>query len=74
MISILTSGTCDPSTSHTSAMFIETRAMYRPDGPVELRPVGEVEFVQGQAAASASGLYGPYRATAAIVDHMDASK
>ncbi len=30
-----------------ATVFIETRAMYRPDGPVELRPVGEVEFVQG---------------------------
>ena len=41
--------------------------MYRADGPQELRPVGEVEFVQGLAAASASGLYGPCRAAAAIV-------
>ena len=39
-----------------STVFIEARAMYRPDGPVELRPVGEVEFVQGLAAASARGL------------------
>ena len=45
--------------------FIEARAMYRADGPVELRPVGEVEFVQGLAAASATGLYGPFRAAAA---------
>jgi len=29
-----------------STVFIEARSMYRPDGPVELRPVGEVEFVQ----------------------------
>jgi predicted TIM-barrel fold metal-dependent hydrolase len=50
-----------------STVFIEARAMYRADGPEELRPVGEVEFVQGQAAASASGLYGPCRAAAAIV-------
>jgi len=35
-----------------STVFIETRAMYRPDGPVELRPVGEVEFVQGLAAGA----------------------
>jgi predicted TIM-barrel fold metal-dependent hydrolase len=41
--------------------------MYRADGPEDLRPVGEVEFVQGQAAASASGLYGPCRAAVAIV-------
>jgi predicted TIM-barrel fold metal-dependent hydrolase len=50
-----------------STVFIEARAMYRADGPPELRPVGEVEFVQGLAAASASGLYGPCRAAAAIV-------
>jgi L-fuconolactonase len=54
-----------------STVFIEARAMYRPDGPAELRPVGEVEFVQGLAAASASGLYGPCRAAAAIVGHAD---
>src|ERR1700730_4615388 len=45
-----------------STVFIEARAMYRPTGPVELRPVGEIEFVQGLAAASASGLYGRCRA------------
>src|SRR3979409_1795591 len=54
-----------------STVFIEARAMYRPGEPVELRPVGEVEFVQGLAAASASGLYGPCRAAAAIVGHAD---
>src|SRR5919198_5363391 len=50
-----------------STVFIEARAMYHADGPEELRPVGEVEFVQGLAAASASGLYAPGRAAAAIV-------
>ncbi len=45
--------------------------MYRTDGPEELRPVGEVEFVQGLAAASASGLYGPGRAAAAIIGRAD---
>jgi L-fuconolactonase len=54
-----------------STVFVEARSMYRPDGPVEMRPVGEVEFVQGLAAASASGLYGPCRAAAAIVGHAD---
>jgi predicted TIM-barrel fold metal-dependent hydrolase len=54
-----------------STVFIETRAMYRPDGPEEMRPVGEVEFVQGLAAASASGLYGHARAAAAIVGHAN---
>ena len=54
-----------------STVFLEARAMYRPDGPEELRPVGEVEFVQGLAAASASGLYGPGQAAAAIVGHAN---
>jgi predicted TIM-barrel fold metal-dependent hydrolase len=54
-----------------STVFIEARAMYRPDGPIELRPIGEVEFVQGLAAASASGLYGPCCAASAIVGHAD---
>jgi predicted TIM-barrel fold metal-dependent hydrolase len=36
-----------------------------------MRSVGEVEFVQGLAAASASGLYGPCRAAAAIIGHAD---
>jgi L-fuconolactonase len=54
-----------------STVFIEARAMYRADGPAEMRPVGEVEFVQGLAAASASGLYGPCRAAASIVGHAD---
>ena len=54
-----------------STVFVETKWMYRSDGPEEMRPVGEVEFVQGLAAASASGLYGPARAAAAIVGHAN---
>ena len=54
-----------------STVFVEARAMYRTEGPEEMRPVGEVEFVQGLAAASASGLYGPGRAAAAIVGHAN---
>src|SRR5438105_5700716 len=63
----------DVSCGHNvrSTVFIEARAMYRPDGPAELRPVGEVEFVQGLAAASASGVYGPCRAASAIVGHAN---
>ena len=54
-----------------STVFIEARSMYRADGPEEMRAVGEVEFVQGLAAASASGLYGPGRAAAAIIGRAD---
>ncbi len=54
-----------------STVFVEARAMYRADGPEEMRSVGEVEFVQGLAAAGASGLYGPGRAAASIVGHAN---
>jgi predicted TIM-barrel fold metal-dependent hydrolase len=54
-----------------STVFIECRSMYRAGDPAEMRPVGEVEFVQGLAAASASGLYGPARAAAAIIGHAN---
>ena len=63
----------DIGSGHTvrSTVFVEARSMYRPDGPEDMRPVGEVEFVQGLAAASASGVYGSSRAAAAIVGHAD---
>ena len=54
-----------------STVFIECRSMYRKDGPAEMRPVGEVEYVQGQAAAGASGLYGEARPAAAIIGHAN---
>ena len=54
-----------------STVFLEANSMYRSDGPEEMRPVGEIEFVQGLAAASASGIYGESRAAAAIVGHAD---
>ncbi len=55
----------------TSTVFVEARSMYRATGPEEMQSVGEVEFVQGLAAASASGLYGPGRAAASIVGHAN---
>jgi predicted TIM-barrel fold metal-dependent hydrolase len=50
-----------------STVFLECTACYRADGPENLRPVGEVEFVNGIAAMSASGGYGPTRVAAGIV-------
>src|SRR6266446_957019 len=63
----------DISSGHNvrSTVFLVARSMYRPDSPVAMRPVGEVEFVQGLAAASASGIYGPSRAATAIIGHAD---
>ncbi len=39
--------------------------------PREMAPVGEVEFVNGIAAMSASGNYGPCRVAEAIIGHAD---
>jgi predicted TIM-barrel fold metal-dependent hydrolase len=63
----------DTNSGHniTSTVFIETRSMYREAGPEELKPVGEVEFAQGIAAASSSGNYGSTRAAASIIGHAN---
>jgi predicted TIM-barrel fold metal-dependent hydrolase len=54
-----------------STVFMECQAMYRRHGPREMAPVGEVEFVAGIAAMSASGNYGPCRVAEAIIGHAD---
>jgi predicted TIM-barrel fold metal-dependent hydrolase len=55
----------------TETVFIECGSMYRADGPPEMKFVGETEFVNGTAAMSASGQYGPTRLCRAIVGHAD---
>jgi predicted TIM-barrel fold metal-dependent hydrolase len=52
-------------------VFVECTSMYRASGPEEFKVVGETEFVQGIAAASASGQYGAARVAAAIVGTAD---
>jgi L-fuconolactonase len=52
-------------------VFVQCDAMYRADGDPDLAPVGETEFVNGVAAMSASGLYGPERICAGIVGFAD---
>jgi hypothetical protein len=56
----------DLNTGHNivATVFEECRSMYRANGPIEMRPVGEVEFVAGIAAMSASGGYPASRLTA----------
>ena len=63
----------DTNTGHNvvATVFVQARAMLRAAGPVEMRPVGETEFVNGVAAMSASGSYGKTRACAGIVGHAD---
>jgi L-fuconolactonase len=54
-----------------ATVFIECTACYRADGPAALRTLGETEFVNGIAAMSASGGYGPTRVAAGIVGLVD---
>jgi L-fuconolactonase len=63
----------DTNSGHNivATVFVQARAMLRADGPDELKPVGEVEFVNGVAAMTASGSYGRIRACAGIVGHAD---
>jgi predicted TIM-barrel fold metal-dependent hydrolase len=54
-----------------ATVYLEWLSMYRADGPVEMKPVGEVEFANGVAAMAASGGYGKTRVCAGIVGHAD---
>jgi predicted TIM-barrel fold metal-dependent hydrolase len=54
-----------------ATVFLECGSMYRAGGPAARRPVGETEFVNGIAAMSAGGGYGPVRVCAGIVGHAD---
>lgn len=65
----------DTNSGHNiiATVFVQCRAMHRAGGPVELRPVGETEFVNGVAAMSASGGYGKAKICAGIVGHADLS-
>jgi L-fuconolactonase len=63
----------DLRTGHNvvATVFAECSAMLRQDGDPEYRWVGETEFVNGIAAMSASGAYGPARVCAGIVGRAD---
>lgn len=54
-----------------ATVFMQSGVFYRADASEAMKPVGEVEFVNGVAAQSASGHYGPFRACAGIVGHAD---
>ncbi len=63
----------DLATGHNvvATVFADCSSMYRAYGPAHLRPVGETEFVVGQAAQSASGAYGRTRIAAAMFGFAD---
>ncbi len=63
----------DIDTGHNvrASVFVQCDAMFRADGDPDFAPVGETEFVNGIAAQSASGQYGPSRIAAGIVGAAD---
>jgi L-fuconolactonase len=63
----------DVGTGHNmrGTVFVECSSMYRADGDPRFASVGEVEYVNGVGAASASGYYGAVRACAGIVGKVD---
>jgi L-fuconolactonase len=65
----------DTASGHNivATVFVQARAMLRASGPVEMKHVGETEFVNGAAAMSASGIYGKTRHCAGIVGHATLS-
>ncbi|QFT77759.1 amidohydrolase [Erythrobacter sp. THAF29] len=56
-----------------ATVFMECGAFYNAAYGEAKKVIGEVEFVNGVAAQSASGLYGDLRACAGIVGHADLS-
>jgi L-fuconolactonase len=54
-----------------STIYVDSNAMYRAEGPDEMKPVGEIEFANGVAAMSASGLYGKTQVAAGIIGHAN---
>jgi predicted TIM-barrel fold metal-dependent hydrolase len=54
-----------------ATVYLEWLSMYRSEGPVPLRPVGEVEFANGVAAIAGSETYGKTKVCAGIVGYAD---
>lgn len=63
----------DASSGHNivASVCVEARVMHRAAGPDPMKPVGETEFFNGQAAMSASGRYGKTRVAQGIVPYAD---
>src|SRR5260370_23361872 len=54
-----------------ATVYLQCDSMSPAEGDCRLAPIGETEFVNGVAAMSASGLYGPARVCAGIVGFAD---
>jgi predicted TIM-barrel fold metal-dependent hydrolase len=56
-----------------ATVFLECHSMLKTEGEPETRYLGETEFVNGVAAMSASGIYGPTKVCAGIVGNVPLS-
>ena len=54
-----------------ATVFVQCDSMYRAGGDPALAPIGETEFVNGEAAKGASGVYGSVKVCAGIVSFVD---
>lgn len=54
-----------------ASIYCETQAFARRHGPEWMRPLGEVEFANGVAAMTATGVYGPCRVAHGIIGHAN---
>jgi len=63
----------DINTGHNivATVAVEARAIYRNSGNPDFAPLGEVEFINGIAAMSASGEFGHTQVAAGIVGHAN---
>lgn len=63
----------DIATGHNvvATVYVQAHQWYRTDGPEELKPVGETEFVRGIAESSETGNFGPAKVAAGIVGATD---
>ena len=63
----------DTGTGHNveATVFIECRTNYRTDGPIQMRSVGEVEFVANLASQCNAAYRGKTRVAAGIVGYAD---
>ena len=66
----------DATSGHNviGTVFMECGAFYRAGADEAFKPVGEVEYVNGVAAQSASGLYGDQRLCDAIIGYADLTR
>lgn len=66
----------DTTSGHNviGTVFMECGAFYNAAASDHLKVVGEVEYVNGVAAQSASGLYGSSRLCASIIGHADLTR